>query len=555
MNVHEAGIDRPARSFPRSLGFVALGILLASAVAYTPVRHATYIWDDDQYVTHNETLRTLAGLRDIWTDAYATPQYYPLVHTSYWLEYRLWQLDPLGYHVDNVLLHALGSLLLVLVLRRLDVPGAALAGFAFALHPVHVESVAWITERKNVLSGVFYFGAILAYLRAVAPAVPSVAPVARRWYYASLALFVAALLSKSVTVTLPVALLLILRWRRGMRLARAEWAPLVPFLAVGGIMAGVTTWLERTHVGAAGAEWQLVWADRCVIASRAIWFYLSKLVWPWPLTFIYPRWDVTFTSGANPLWPLSIVVVAAALWKLRGRWRDGALLIACLFTVTLSPALGFVDFYPMRYSFVADHFQYLASAAPLAGLASLLARWFARSPSEPIRALGAAIVAAWLAVLGGTTWQQAHVYRDAATVWRDTLAKNPAAWIAHLNLGSMDVGAGRVEDATRRFEEVLRLKPDEAIAHSNLSVMRTTAGDFAAAEAHARRAIEIDPALLGARVNLAIALEGQGRVDEAVQEYLAILARHPNYGEAASRLKQLLRRTNQSIVLPPPANP
>ena len=247
-------------------------LFLLVCLAYLPALRDGFIWDDDSYVTGNPTLRNLHGLYRIWFELGAVPQYYPLVHTTFWLEYHLWGLHPPGYHLINILLHAAAAVLLWQVLRGLQLPGAWLAAALFALHPIEVESVSWITERKNVLSAVFYFAAVLAYLRFAAWAVPEGANRRRwRWYFLALLLFLAALLSKTVTCSLPAALLLVCWWKQG----RVRWAdvyPLLPFFVVGMGLGLLTAGMEKYHVGAQGADWSLSFADRCLIAGRALWF-------------------------------------------------------------------------------------------------------------------------------------------------------------------------------------------------------------------------------------------------------------------------------------------
>ncbi len=250
--------------------------------------HGGFIWDDDDYVQDNPTLRSLAGLGQIWFQPGATRQYYPLVHTTYWLEYRLWGLDPTGYHVVNVILHALSAVVVWRILSRLQVPGAWAAAALFALHPVHVESVAWITERKNALSGAFYLSAAWAYLRYEAARRP-------RWYGAALVLFAAALLSKTVTCTLPAALLLVLWWK-GQTPMRRPAVALGPFFVLAVAMSAVTVWMERHSVGAWGPEWDLSLVERGLIAGRALWFYAAKLLVPLDLAFIYLRWAIDATA-------------------------------------------------------------------------------------------------------------------------------------------------------------------------------------------------------------------------------------------------------------------
>lgn len=518
---------------------VAALVAAATLAAYAPALRSGYVWDDDQHVTANPTLRDLAGLRAIWTDGFATPQYYPLVHTSYWIEHQLWGLAPAGYHLDNVLLHLLGAWLLFQVLVQLGVPGAGIAAALFALHPVHVESVAWITERKNVLSGVFYFGAALAYLRAAAPAAPSMVPVDRRRYYGALALFVCALLAKSVTATLPVALALVVVARRG-RAGRDELAPLAPMLVIGLVLAGVTAWLEEHHVGAAGRHFAFSRLDRTVIASRALAFHAAKLVWPEPLVFVYPRWDVSFAHGANALWPLGVVLVFAVLFALRARIGLAPVTIAAIYAVTLSPALGFVDFYPMRFSFVADHFQYHASAAALAGLGWGASWAVARAPraARRLAPLAGVIV---LAALGAATWRQAHAYRDEATLWRDTLAKNPEAWLAHLNLGRLLGQDGDLAAADEHLRAAARLEPDDGRVHVNLGVLRLLEGRVDEAIDELRLGVRLEPALAEGHLNLGLAYERRGDRPNAIVAYARTVTLDPTNAAARERLRDLSR--------------
>ena len=543
---------RPSAAAPPGLRLrtLAAGFVLAAVLAYLPALGAQYIWDDEAYVTGNETLRTMGGILRIWFDRWATPQYYPVVHTSFWLEYRLWGLWAAGYHAVNVLIHAANGVLFYLLLRRLTVPGALLAAALFTLHPVHVESVAWITERKNVLSGFFYLAAMLACLRfrplGGAP-VPPLSSV-RREYLVALALFAAALLSKSVTSSLPAAFLVLVWWKEG-RLTPRDVRLFVPFFVLGAVAGANTAWLEKTRVGAYGAEWALSAADRVLIAGRAVWFYLSKLVWPHPLIFIYPRWTIDARSLAQWSFPIAAIVVLALLFVFRRRLGRGPLAAALFFGGTLVPALGFFDVYPMRYSFVADHFQYLASLGPLTLLAALGVRLVSSRPDAARVARGAA--ALWLVVLGLITFQQTTHYRDYETLWRATLARNPACWMchnnlgllyektgrlgdaiahyrqalegnadgaAHTNLGNALLLSGRRDEALKHLREAVRISPDSAEAWNNLGGGLTEMGDGAEALRCYRRAAELDPDDGRLRFNLGTALLARGELDAARAE-------------------------------------
>jgi tetratricopeptide (TPR) repeat protein len=502
----------------------ALALVVCTLVAYRPALDAGWVWDDDDYVTENATLRTGDGLRRIWLEPGATPQWYPATFTSLWIEWRLHGLDPRGYHRTNVLLHALNALLAWAVLRQLAVPGAFLAAALFALHPVHVESVAWVTERKNVLSGAFFLGALWCWLRV------ALADGPRALYAASFVLFVGALLAKTVTVTLPVIALLLVWWRRG-RLGRGDLAVAAGFLVVGAAASGVTVWMERNVVGAQGVHWDLSPLDRVLIAGRALWFYLHALAWPRNLAFIYPRWEIDAAAAWQWLFPLSALAAAAGLWAARRRIGLGPLVAAVCFAVTLAPALGFVDTYPMRYSFVADHFQYLASLAPLALVAALV--WRGGTPAWA----AAGVVAA---VLGALTWQQAHAYRDAETLWRDTIAKNPTATMARLNLGLLLYNQGRVGEAVREYEQALAIAPPEADLLGNLGVALHAQGKPAEARARFEDAVALAPNDAGMRLNLANAFAASGELDRAVQEYLEALRWRPSYPDAHANLANVL---------------
>ena len=364
----------------------AAGLLIVLTVAaYVPALRGGFVWDDDKYVTANRTLRTADGLAEIWFEIGVTIQYYPLVFTTFWIEHRLWGLEPFGYHLVNVLLHATSAGLLWTLLRRLKVPGAWLAAAVFAIHPVHVESVAWITERKNTLSGVFYLLALLSYLR-FEPPDPQAHNRRRDWrfYPPALVLFTCALLSKTVTCSLPLVILLLLWWKR----ARWRWLnvlPVVPMLAIGALMGLLTAWMEKNIVLARGADWDLSIVQRCLIAGRALWFYLGKLVWPAEVMFTYPRWQVRADVWWQFLFPAATIAVVVALWLLRRRVGKPPLVAALFFGGTLAPALGLIDVYPMRYSFVADHFQYLASIGPIVLFVALLTRWLgARAERRPV---------------------------------------------------------------------------------------------------------------------------------------------------------------------------
>lgn len=534
-------------------------LLLTAAVllAYLPAIDGGYIWDDNRYVTENPVLPHDDGLVRIWTELGATIQYYPMVFTTFWFEYRLWDLDPMGYHLTNVLLHLLSALLLWRILRRLAVPGAFLAAALFALHPVHVESVAWISERKNVLSGVFYLAALSTWLRFTGLGDEA----RRRWgaYGLTLLFFALALLSKTVTCTLPAVLLLIAWWKRG-RIRVREALLTLPMFVLGAVMGLVTVHMERTEVGCVGPDWAFSAIDRVLIAGRAVWFYLGKLALPHPLIFNYERWTIDPGAIWQYAYPLAVGAVIATLWLLRRRIGRGPLAAFLFFCGTLFPALGFIDTYPMRYSFVADHFQYLASIGPLAllaaGLVTLLSKRPALRPAEgspagrptaghPPAAGTYAAGGLLLIVLGALTWQQGQIYEDRAAIWRDTLAKNPDSFIAHCNLGGLLLDAGQVEEAEGHLRDAVRLKANFHEAHASLGRALVEQGQVEEGIAHYRDALRIKPNMAWAHQSLGSALLELGEHEDAIASFTRALQLQPDFFAARFNLASALAASGQ----------
>ncbi|NQV22744.1 MAG: tetratricopeptide repeat protein, partial [Rhodopirellula sp.] len=494
-------------------------IVVAAVSVYFTALGGGFIWDDDAHVLKNVHLRTAEGLSRIWFDRTSEPQYYPIVHTSFWLEYQLWGLAPFGYHLNNVLLHALNAVLCWLVLRKIGVPGAWLAGMVFALHPVHVESVAWITERKNVLSGAFYLAAVLAYWRFDSPNEPT---QTRNWrfYSVALILFCCALLSKSVTSTLPAALLLVVWYKRG-RITVPDVLPLLPMFLLG-ILAGLNTaHLEKYGVGAVGPEWDFSFCERLLIAGRAAWFYAGKLVWPHPLIFFYPRWTIDSSQWWQYLFPVAAAGLVVCLWLVRKKLGRGPLVGVLYFGGTLFPALGFFNVYPMQYSFVADHFQYLASLGIIAVLVAASCQVAKRIHLNDVRfQVGAGVV---LILLGALTWRQGREYECLETLYVQTIHKNPSAWMAHINLGILRARQGRIEDAISHFRTGLAYNPQDVRAHINWGFALEKLGCDEEAVFRYRAVLAISPEVYGgrpevaeARLRLGAALNRLGRYSEAI---------------------------------------
>ena len=506
----------------------AVLILMLTVMAYLPALRGGFIWDDHNNITDNQLLRTLEGLKKTWMDPHSSLQYYPLTYTSFWVEYHLWGLRPVGYHVVNVLLHALNAFLLGVLLTRLAVPGAWLAALLFAVHPVQVESVAWVTELKNVLSGFFCLSAFLAFLRFRQGA-------EHRWptYSLSFLLFLCALLSKTSTVALPVAIFLV-QWWKQERVTRQDVLPLVSFFPVGAALALLTIWVEKHHVGAEGAEWRFSLLERCLVASRVVWFAAGKFIWPHPLIFIYPRWRIDAAAWWQYLYPLGVIAVLVILWCSRKRVGKGPLAAVLFFVCTTAPVPAAFNLFFSRYSYVADHFYYLASIGLMA-LASA-----AICSALPSRKSRLAVVLPIVAVLGALSWQHCKAFRDDETLWRETVTKNPDAWMAHYNWGLILASQNKAAESIAEYTAALRVKPDYVDAHSNLGIVLAGLGKTAEAIAEYTVALRIDPHHVKVHNNLGVALASQGKLAEAVAEYMAALRIQPDFVEARYNLANAL---------------
>lgn len=495
----------PGRTWDFALGLV---LCFVTGLAYLPSLRGGFLWNDLDYVTA-PSLRGGAGLWRIWTEPGATEQYYPLLHSVFWMECRLWGDHALGYRLATLALHLGSALLFVRLLQRLAVPGAWLAGFFFALHPVHVASVAWIAEQKNTLSLVFYLGAALVYLRFTTTKRPGD-------YALAALLFFGALLCKTVTATLPAALLVVVWWREGTLRWRRAVRPLIPWFALAALAAVIATWVERHHVGAEGDGFTLSVIERVLVAGRVPWSYLQHLLWPVGLNFIYPRWDIAVTA-AQILFPIALLGALGILWAIRQR-IPGTFTIALLFLGGLFPVLGFVNLYGALYSWVWDHWQYLADLAPLAGIAVLLT-WWAGKPSHRWVANGTGVLLLVLAAV--MTWRQASFYSSEESLYRMTLARNPSAWMAHNNLGNLLINeASRRQEAEEHYRAALQLRPSSAATRTNLAnALATTPGRSAEAESLYRDVVRDSPGFAAGHLGLGTLLANDPRRrDEALAE-------------------------------------
>jgi len=572
--------------------FFGVVLVLAIVLAYTPVWQAGFIWDDDTFVTANPCIVGPLGLKEIWTTRAA--DICPLTLTTVWAEHVLWGSIPLPYHLVNVFMHAGCAVLLWRVLRGLRIAGAWLGAALWALHPLQVQSVAWITEIKNTQSGFFFLLAILFFVKYV-----RARDAERRtegdWSYPLALLFAAlAMASKSSTVVLPIVFCLCAWWIDG----RWRWrnlAAVAPVFFMSIAFCALSIWTQKMQ-SQSPEEMQYVRSlpERLATAGDAVWFYLGKSIWPYPLIFIYPRWRTDAEEWTSYLPLLAAITLLATLWFKRALWRRccfvafvcllaallyplwevhagqwtfsylllvGALTLFSIiflsilwfgpaswrrcglfafayFLAALLPVLGLVDGYFWRYSLVGDHFQYLAGMGPLALVGAALVT-LADSIMPKNHWLQWGLGAGLLLVAGGLTWQRAWDYEDLETLWRDTLAKNPNCWMAHNNLGLVLFQKGRVDDAMAQYQMASAISPNHADIHYNLGGVLEEEGQVSEAMAQYQQALKINPHHSEAHNNLGHALARQGRTEEAIAQFQAALeidpadaAAHSNLGSA-----------------------
>jgi tetratricopeptide (TPR) repeat protein len=514
-----------APSWFRHDWFSGLILILFVILTYTPVWQAGFVWDDDRVLTVNHCTVGPLGLKEIWTTSAA--DICPLTLTTFWVEHALWGLGPLPYHLVNVLLHGASAVLLWRVLRGLRVQGAWLGAALWALHPVAVESVAWITEMKNTESSLFFLLSILFFVRWL-----RAKELDRRtgvgWNYALTLLFVAlAMASKSSTVILPVVLCLCAWWME----RRWYWrnlARVAPIFLMSIAASALSIWTQGLQLATVtDPQWVRTWPERLATAGDALWFYLGKLLWPHPLITIYPRWRIDATQWVSYLPLLAVIVILSIFWLKRELWSRAWFFAFAYFMAALLPALGLIDNYIFRFSLVFDHFQYLASIGPLALVGTGLARYSDLIiPKKPLLQL--TLCAGLLLILGMASWPRTWNYASEETLWTDTLAKNPNSWLGHNNLGLAFLRKEQRDEAFMHFQKSLEINPNYVEARSNLGLTLFQKGQLDEAVAQYQKALEIDPNSLVTHANLGNALFKKRQLHEAIAQYQKASQLDPN---------------------------
>ena len=503
----------------RTWAGAALLIVLA-VMAVAPSLGGDFLWDDSYWLWSSQLTPHPDGIVRAWTegDRY---DFLPLTSSAFWIEWRLFHHHATGYRIVNAVLHGLSAFFLWRLLRKLPLRGAFVAAALFACHPVAVASVAWITELKNTLSGVFFFASMLAYLHA------DESPRSRGIALAFL-LFLAAVLAKASTVVLPAVLALLLLLKR-RPLTRTDFLRLAPFFAVALVAALAASAIQSKRAIGIAEVHPEGFAQRLAAAGAAIAFYLGKAISPFGLSVIYPRWEIV-TSRWTTWVPLAATLLALAgiiaglrqdriSPAARTMLRTTAILLGA-YIVALIPVLGFVDLAWFRFSFVADHWQYLALPWALALAVDLVAHTFKQISSRaalvrrpPVAALGAIAVM----MFAFLSFERSRAFANEGALWSDTLARNPGAWAAHNSYGMWLAQQGRRDDARLHFEEASRLRPSYSYPIYNLALTYVEEGDFPRAKEYLHRALEIAPEYPDALASLGGLLIAEGDVEQGMQ--------------------------------------
>jgi tetratricopeptide (TPR) repeat protein len=543
-------------STPKDMLLWAGVLVLLALVSYWPATDGKFIWNDDVNVSRNQLLLQPGGLGRIWTQRwsdptkYPMPQYHPFTYTIYWLEFQMFgrdtdgQVNPIGFHITNLALAAGSAVLVWLILHNLKVPGAWVAAAMFAVHPLNTESIAWISQLASVLAGILFFAAIFTFLQFTEDdqKAKSGTPIdpARQWgfYAASLALFIFGMLSKSTAFAMPFVTLLILWWQR--RLRARYFALLLPMMFIGVAMAFSAADFERVYSGFQPTN--LTVPGRLIVTGKAIWFYAGKVLLPIRLTFLYPKWAVDAGNFAQFLPLIAAVFIIAVLWFLHKRLGRGPAVAVSAFVLCLLPAMGFFDQVPMRFTFVADHYAYLASVPLIALVVAAATRALRRAKLQNSHGRAAVgLSAVFLVTLASMSWVRAHVFSGDLDLWQDTVAKNPESWFARdryaTALGAVaeaerDAGDGEryandLNLALEQAQQAATINPQDAEGQWILGRIYVQQKKLDQAILHLNNATTLDPDLREPWQDLATALISQNRFEEAVTKLDAALRLEP----------------------------
>jgi tetratricopeptide (TPR) repeat protein len=533
-------IDNTSNMPLKNFIFGSAFIFFLTFIIYIPTITGGFIWDDYTLIIENPLIKAGDGLYRFWLTTEA-PDYFPLTSTTFWIEWRLWGMNPAGYHLLNIFLHVMSAILIWRVLKMLNIPGAWLAGLIFAVHPVNSESVAWIAERKNTLSMFFYVLSIFIYLK-------SERKNSRYLYLLSLVAFLLALLSKTAVVMMPFVLLGCAWWQR-QKITPSDIFRTIPFFALSAMLSLVTIWFQYNRAIAGDIVRTDSFFSRFAVAGRAIWFYIYKAVFPHELMFVYPRWETDAPALTSYIPGLILISMLMLFWRYRTAWGRSFLFSLGYVTVTLFPVLGFFNIYFMRYSLVSDHWQYVAVIGVIA-LVCGIGTYLYESRNKIDRQMFVAVSVLIVTLFAYKTWTQAHIYKDQETLWADSVAKNPDAALARIHLGAIRKEQGRLEEAFAQFSQVLKRNPADAEANYNMGVVLELQGKLDEAAGYYSKVLKIKPSDADAHNNLGDILKRQGKFEDALTHYSEALKIKPDdaklYNNAGIVLG-LLGKTEEAV--------
>ena len=528
------------------------GLLIVMAIiTYIPVIKADFVSiDDPLLITGNKQLFDTEGLKAIWANPRAQPMYCPVVTTAFWIQYHMWGLKPQGYHLVNVLFHGLSAVLLFMILMRLCVPGAWLASAVFLIHPLQVESLAWVAELKNVLSGFLSLASVWTFLKFNPPDSDRSERGPIRYYTITLFLFVGALLSKPTASTMAPVLLLVYWWKRGRFILR-DTLYIAPMFVLGLITGAIAIWVENPMIiaeganaadlasGGVGINFSII--ERCLIAGRAIWFYAIKLLWPVNLTVFYTRWRIDATTWGQYLYTITAIASVSALWRLRRRIGRGPIVAVLIFAGTIAPLSGLVINSYMRISFVADHFQYMACIGLIA-LASASGVTLFRRLGLKFKWLEHALGALVILSLASLSWRQGNFYKRSENLFTHFMEICPDSPVAQNNMGLISYQKGELDKAISYYGGAIRLWPGFAGAHYNIGLAFQRKGEWDEATSHFYEAVRLNSKNPYAQSSLGLGLFKQGKYDEAIPHFYEALRLNPDDAKAHINLAYIFIR-------------
>ena len=560
------------------MAIIVLAVLWIYSPVYHPVFQADWLWDDDQLLTANAVVQSQGmpwyeSLGKLWLNPDGA-DYFPLSYTALWAQWPFFRMDPrtggpvqpggpvvawpTGFHFTSVAFHIVGSLLLWRLFHVLKLPGAWLGALLWAVHPVCVESVAWVSELKNTLSMPLFLLSAIHFIKSEESHEGD--PRAVSHYAFSIVMFLLAMLAKTSMVAMPVVILLYVWWKRGAVTMR-DLVRAAPYFLISIVLGIITIYYQ--HGRAIGQETIIVppyvtearlpsvrgILSRLAIAGMSILFYLKLLIWPVNLLPIYPRWEIDPPKFWQLLpWP---VIAAAAwwFWKNRTTWGRHAIFGTGFFLLMVAPVLGFITISYMRITWAADHFIYLPMIGIVGLLAAGIATWFARMRDSE-RSL---LVSATAIALFALTWMAftyAAVWVNEDALWTHTLTYNENAWQAHNRLGAKKFARNHVDDigppdriqnrgAFHHFTRSTALRPDLGETHNNLGTALSAKGRVDEAIKEFAEACRVTPHVPAIHVNLANALAAASRFPEAEAKYVEIIAmmeaRHREMMEKSGR--------------------